>query len=516
MLAFFHARALSSSFSVCFAPSLVVQEPYTRKVEPRVIAIWYPGVEQLFRGLTIESARRESCTSSAPASRVRRAWVTGIWSRPSFHAAVALVFILCLAAPSEVWLASGPIPGEDRVGFFYTLTHLHAAAYVVLFFIFLLSLANLLFQYGSDVFLKPITFVLSLLRKSSYQAARPVLRGLKQSSLNGGEPTRQKRHLSRGRHATEGSEAVGQVRKATSSGAYAKPPTPLDGVNHSIPQFPSRTAPAAGAPRVSSGKPETKAPMEFKFSSAVGVPSREEVERREKTQLVVSGAVLGPDGKGMSSVIVYLTDTAGNRVGQSCRSLPETGEFKVLIGEPGQYVLRGYKRGFVMENAEPVLLPIESGKIEGYNFRMIPEGCLVSGKVRASGTGEDLAGYVVTCACETGESVRSGITDSAGQFRIQGVPAKSECHLELSDKAGNLLLRSSSFRAVPNKEHYVEIQAPRREGPPKDEPHESASGESAEPGRSDGGDVDSTTSGDAPSSPGSKRPRGPEAGFVSG
>jgi len=251
--------------------------------------------------------------------------------------------------------------------------------------------------------------------------------------------------------------------------------------------------------------------VEFKFSSAVDVPSREEVERREKTQLVVSGAVHGPDGKGMSSVIVYLTDTTGNRVGQSCRSMPETGEFKVLIGEPGQYVLRGYKRGFVMEVSEPVLLPIESGKIEGYNFRMIPEGCLVSGKLVASDTGEELAGYEVTCACATSESVRTAITDSTGQFRIQGVPAKLECYLEISDHDGNLLMRSSPFQTVQKKEHYVEIRIPRTQ-----EASDSASGESVELERLHGEEEDSGTSGTADSSSGSKRSRGPEAGFVSG
>lgn len=411
-----------------------------------------------------------------------------------------------------MWLATGPIPGEDRVGFFFTLTHLHPAAYGLLFIIFLLSMANLLFQYGAEFFLKPIDFLLSLIGKPSHGApARPVLKGLKLSSLNGSDQTRQRMRPSSGRRPSDGSEVVAQVRKTTSSGPRTKPPTPLDGVNHRLPQFPSRTSPAAGAPRVSHARPETKAPMEFKFSSAVDVPSREEIERREKTQLVVSGTVLGPDGKGMSSVIVYLTDTTGNRVGQSCRSMPDTGEFKVLIGEPGQYVLRGYKRGFVMERAEPVRLPIESGKIEGYNFRMIPEGCLVSGKLVASHIGEELAGYEVKCACKTSESARTAITDSTGQFRIQGVPAKMECCLEISDQDGNLLMRSSPFQTVQKKEHYVEIRLPKPY-----EPSDSASGESVERVSPDGEEEDSGTSETAESSPGSTRPRGPEAGFVSG
>ncbi len=76
--------------------------------------------------------------------------------------------------------------------------------------------------------------------------------------------------------------------------------------------------------------------MEFKFASAVDVPTAEELMRREKEQMVVSGAVTDASGKGMGSVIVYLTDLEGNRVGQSCRSAPETGEFKVLINEPGK------------------------------------------------------------------------------------------------------------------------------------------------------------------------------------
>lgn len=385
----------------------------------------------------------------------------GSRSRGLWFARSAILLVFCLGATAEAWSAGGAIPGEDGVGLFYAVTHMHAAAYVLLFFVFLLSLANLLVQYGAGMFRRPISSIISIVRKPAHDIPpRQVLRGLKHSSLHGASESRRRKPLLPTRHRVEGSEAVGPVRYGAGRPSSAKPPTPLDGVNHPLPQFPSPAAGIAGSPRVGQGKPGSKAASEFKFSSAVDIPSREEIERREKTQLLVSGVVQGPDGKGMSSVIVYLTDAEGKRVGQSCRSATDTGEFRVLINEPGRYALKGYKRGFVMESSEPLQLPIESGKIEGYSFKMIPEGSVVSGRLLHAGTGEVLVGYEVRCACKAPECVQACHTNAMGQFRIQGAPVNSECCFEVLTGEGALLMRSAPFRTGEKKELSVEIRLP--------------------------------------------------------
>jgi len=218
--------------------------------------------------------------------------------------------------------------------------------------------------------------------------------------------------------------------------------------------------PQSVTPRITHGKTEKKAaPQAFKFASAVDLPSAEEIERREKNQLVVTGAVLGPDGKGIASVIVHLIDRKGNRIGQSCRSMADTGEFKVLSNESGKYVLSGYKRGYVMESSEPLALPIESGRIEGYNLRMIPEGCVVHGKVLTESGVPGPEDLTVKCLSKSEPGfARSARTDSKGVFRIYGVPVNSKCFVEVHATDGNLLARSVHFETVQKKEIYQEVK----------------------------------------------------------
>jgi hypothetical protein len=175
---------------------------------------------------------------------------------------------------------------------------------------------------------------------------------------------------------------------------------------------------------------------------------------------VVSGTVKGVDGKGIASVLVYLSDEGGNRLGQSCRSLPDTGEFKVQINESGRYVLNAYKRGLTMETPVPPVLPVESGKIEGYSLQMIPEGCLVHGKVLTEEGGEPPEGLKVTCIRKGGDFSRSEPIGPAGEFRFFGVPHDSEYVLEVRGPDGVLLSSSAPIETSRKREVSCEIQIP--------------------------------------------------------
>ncbi|MBI5250161.1 MAG: hypothetical protein HY912_11765 [Desulfomonile tiedjei] len=343
------------------------------------------------------------------------------------------------------------MPGESNPGILYTVTHLHPAAYLILFLIFVLSVANLVFQGFLSFSGWPLSFVAGLLREI------PLVRRTK------GAAKRSRRLESPdsivNRPADEAVSAVRRIGKVQARESRIGIPTPLDGMNHPMPAFGQHPGTATGLPRMVENPDANKpAAQEFKFASAVDIPSPEEVERREKEQLVVSGIVKGPDGKGIDSVIVYLTDLEGTRTGQSCRSMHDTGEFKVLINEPGKYILSGYKRGYIMENADPLVLPIESGKIEGLTLRMIPEGCVVQGRVVLDVGLNLLHDFEVKCVCGEGSCSRSSRTDSTGEFRIPGVLVNSKCHIEVRGSDGSMLVKTEPFETVQRKEIYREIQ----------------------------------------------------------
>lgn len=282
-----------------------------------------------------------------------------------------------LPAPA---IATGRIPGEEQAGIFYTLTHLHPVAYAILFFVFVLWVLTLLYQ-------GRLSGVGSLLLRWS--------RGLSGSKYQGEHPgvvpslvVDERIRARRGPRAKPdkatkdgdpGGGGVGNPRVlARTGGAGAGQPTPLDGMNHRLPRFSPTEGegPAELATGDTGQKRTTPPPHPYKFTSAVDLLSPEEMEKRKKEKLVVSGTVTGPDGKGIPSAIVYLADEDGKRLGRSYLSAPETGEFKVLTNRPGRYFLLAHKRGYVMEQANPGVLPIESGKIEGYSLRMMPDGSI--------------------------------------------------------------------------------------------------------------------------------------------
>ena len=369
--------------------------------------------------------------------------------RANSRTARNLFIFFCVLVIPYLWVGRSypaTLPGETSPGFLYMITHLHPATYLILFLIFALSVVNLIFQRFITLSSRPLVIVSKLLmhlgqRKKSKR--RPVA-----------DPGRPEIH---DRPAPDAISAVRKVGKEARKDTDKTMRTPLEGVNHPLPRFDS----SPGTPRIiqkQSEKTPKSASPEFKFASAVDVPSLEEQERREREQLVVSGTVKGPDGKGIDSVIVYLTDVDGNRAGQSCRTMPNTGEFKVLINDPGTYILNGYKRGFIMENTEPLVLPIESGKIEGFTMRMIPEGCVVQGRVSVSSGISIDSNLEVNCVSADGRFSRSGRIDAvSGEFRIPGILANSKCLLEIRSSNGEVLTKSEPFETVQKKEIFKEV-----------------------------------------------------------
>jgi hypothetical protein len=385
---------------------------------------------------------------------------------------------LAVVTLGDAWGAVAGVPGEASTGILYVVTHLPFATYLILFFILVLSVANLIFQgLGSHQLWRPLDILrASLERKGNPSGGGWSLGGFKWSRKHLTRPGRAHGASSLSPAGERVSDGVLAVRKVNGRQNASGPsmPTPLEGMNHRLPQFSAHVGSEPGSPRVYDQKASKEAlAPEFKFSSAVDLPSQEELERREKEQLVVAGSVVGLDGEAIDSVIVYLMDEEGNRIGQSCRSAPETGEFKVLVKEPGQYTLTAYKRGLILEVTEPMALPIESGKIEGYTVRMIPEGCLLHGKV-INETPTSL-GPVFEVRCHWGGqgAFRSVLTDSAGGFRMSGVPHNSECHIQVIDKEGRTFAVSEKFETGEKKEIVMNVaitnvEAPEVESSPSD------------------------------------------------
>jgi hypothetical protein len=375
-----------------------------------------------------------------------------------------ILFSACSLLPNLCQGAS-TIPGEGQHGFFYAVTHLHPVVYLVLFLIAVLSAINLVVQGWVPLrvwqFSRIDNFSPKMGKKGSHGSPGQGLERARSGSS--GKPTSGKagRDQPGQRGRDEGIVGVRRVAKGSDPRTAVNIPTPMEGVNHSLPQFAASGEAQTGTPRILERETDQKPPsQEFKFSSAVDLLSHEEMERREKEQIVVSGTVKGPDGRGIASVMVYLIDQAGNRVGQSSRSARDTGEFKVLVNEPGRYALTGYKRGFIMESSEPLILPIESGKIEGFNFRMMTEGCLVHGRVLVEGETAGVPDLEVTCICADGAFSRSDHTDPAGEFRISGVPLASKCFIEAYRTDGEVLARSAPFETLHKKEVYRKIAIP--------------------------------------------------------
>jgi len=379
--------------------------------------------------------------------------------RATFFLVTSFSCLVVLDAFLTGTVAAAQVPGEARAGILYAITHLHPLAYVILFIVFVLSVVNLAYQ---GYFTRGRSAVSALLHRGGLpvQAEGPPM---EPSSHPASEPRPRRQGLplrpapEAGDHSEEGVAGSARVVKRP-AGTAARQPTPLDGINHTLPVFAARGANGGAVTDKASEKPALS--TEFRFTSAVEVPPADEIQRRDREQLVVSGAVRGSDGKGLGSVIVYLTDERGNRLGQSCRSLPETGEFRVHVNAPGRYMLHGYKRGLVEDSPEQAVLPVESGKIEGYSLRMIPEGCTIHGRIVPGPYLESAADLEVCCVCEDRAVGGNASADSGGVFRILGVPSDAVCHLEVRNPKGELLHRSDPIETARHRELHCELVIP--------------------------------------------------------
>jgi hypothetical protein len=91
---------------------------------------------------------------------------------------------------------------------------------------------------------------------------------------------------------------------------------------------------------------------------------------------------------------------------------------------------------------------------------MIPEGCMVHGKVIFSGNAAETTGVEVRCVSERGTLTRSDKLNSLGAFKIYGAAFDSRCFLEVRGSAGDLLATSEAFATGRKREIYREIVIP--------------------------------------------------------
>ncbi|MEW6352044.1 MAG: hypothetical protein AB1646_23585 [Thermodesulfobacteriota bacterium] len=389
------------------------------------------------------------------------------------------VSLFCGTVLSAVWAplcaAASYAPGEGQAGFLYRITHLPIAAYGVMLLVVILAVLNL-FHQG---WLSGTTLSFSALARKGLDRGVPARRG-KGSAHRGKGAAPTARGPSSSLRVTGLDEPAGEIvsiRRIQDEAPAPDPvvtdqPTPLDGINHPLPVLtPPRRPPAPVLEtKAVETPPQVPSATPFRFTSAVDLPTREEIQRREKEKLVVTGSVLDSQGTGLPSVLVYLTDEEGRRVGQSARTREDSGEFKVIAHERGRYALRAYKRGFRVEGDEVTMLPIESGRIEGYTLRMVPEGCVVKGRISdypLAGTESTLS---VRCADEDGHFSRSATVEASGGFLIEGVPSSTECFLEIVDASGRSLARSSTFSTVNRKELAQDITVSAPSGQERDAP----------------------------------------------
>jgi len=367
--------------------------------------------------------------------------------------ALGAIFIFCISFAPPGFCAQS-VPGEDNVGWFHGITHMHPLAYVLCILILALSIVNIWFQsrysiqrIGAVSFWGSLKDIFGGSSFFSYEKSRGSQNSARKTVRDG----KRRRSFRTGIEAVVPSEVVGVPRISRSPESRelsASIPTPLDGINHSLPEF-SEIRDAVNEERENDpALKKTSRQVDFRFSSAVDFPTPEEMERRDQQQLTVSGFVKGIDGKALPSVLVYLTDLEGNRQGQSCRTLPDTGEYKVIAGEPGRYLLKAYKRGMIMEERESISLPLESGKLEGVHFRMIPDGCVVKGGVRVRGTDRPVPNTVVRCLSRLGDYSGDSFTDDDGNFTIVGVPPNCECFVEVIGNSGEKVHVSENFETV--------------------------------------------------------------------
>lgn len=366
-----------------------------------------------------------------------------------------------MSSASYSWSAA-PIQMENNVGFLYSMTHLHPTIYLILFFVFLLSMVNLVVQ--SPLLTKIGSFFIKLWGKASRDSdsSGGLIRNIDQSkrpknfrqSIRGPESYRMSKEPLQ--------DGIVSVRPALPNSTQDTDdliPTPLDGEDHPIPEFAASPRPRSKASKTPDAEKEKSLlPKEFKFSSAVDLPSPKEIERREKEKVVVTGRIVDQSSRGLSTAVVYLVDKDGNKVGQSCRTNSDNGNFRVQANESGAYAINVYKRGYLMNSEGPIKLPVQNGKIEDFDITMLPEGCLIHGKVLSSADLSPISGLQVNCSCRSEQFTFSTITNSNGAFQAIGAPLNSECVIKILGHDGKVVLDSKPFETVQKKQIFMEFK----------------------------------------------------------
>ncbi len=376
---------------------------------------------------------------------------------------VHLALLATVIPPNLLWGAPTVQPEYHDPGWLYSATHLPPVIYVVLFFIFLLSMFNLAFQ-------NQLLFRMTSLARLKFWGSTP-----RQGDDSGAfiKSFDQKGRQKNFRGAIRGPESYRMSKETLQEGIVSvRPaaqviqekhsdfmPTPLDGEDHPIPEFGATSKPKSNSLKQGDIEKENSiVTKEFKFSSAVDLPSPEEIERREREKIVVTGRVLDSESHGLATAVVYLVDRDGNKIGQSCRTNSENGSFRVQANQSGACSINVYKRGYVMNADQPVALSAKSGKITGVDIHMIPEGCLIHGKVLSEEDLNPIPDLVVNCACRSEQFKSSSITDSNGAFQTVGAPLNTECVIQVMTPDGKILLNSKPFETVQKKQIFMEFK----------------------------------------------------------
>jgi hypothetical protein len=365
-----------------------------------------------------------------------------------------LLFVLMFRSISLTTMP--PMPGEEKAGLFYAATHLPFFAYVILFIVVCLSIVNLIFQ---SRIARNWNWRIPFLGMSEPKGTKVRFTGpsRRSSDYNGGQTATSL--VKPSQPLDDGIVALRSLGKGNNEkGVF--PPTPLDGTNHPLPKFGSSdqnhfTKDVEGDTEHNNSTTS----KEFRFCSSVDRPSLEEVERREKERLVVKGFVKTADGIPVGSAVVYLSDPEGNKIGQSCRSNPEDGAFKVIAYESGAYSLHAYKRGYATFDL-PHPVPLESGRVEGLEVTLLTEGCLVHGRAILEPDVTSAKDLVIKCFCRSGNFTGTSPIDDDGNFRLTNVPMNSECYLEAVHHDGTVLVRTEAFQTVQKKKLHKDIEIP--------------------------------------------------------
>ncbi len=372
---------------------------------------------------------------------------------------------LFLVLPSSLVWAGAPLQMDRDMSLFYFITHLHPTIYLILFCVFVLSMVNLFAQ--SHLPIRVGTFLTAKFKINFFGTAggaqsftaktgrniRPKGFG---GSIRGPESYRMSKEPFQ--------DGIVSMRSVPGQSDEVLPeniPTPLDGEDHPIPEFGLSSKPKSIQKPSSSSESERDkilAHKEFKFSSAVDLPSPEEIERREKEKIVVSGRVVDPSGSGLATAVVYLVDKDGNKIGQSCRTNSDDGSYRVQANDAGAHAVNVYRRGYVMNSDGPIKLPAKSGKIKTFDIPMLPEGCLIHGKVMSEADKTPLAGLTVKCSCRSERFTHTTTTNSSGAFQAAGAPLNSECAVQVLSPDGHLLLDSNPFETVQKKQIFLDLK----------------------------------------------------------